>query len=81
MKKLVIAGVIVAALGAAQGAAAQERLRPNERYCLLTSDGGGFFGGGPPLCRYETMAQCMASRTGQSDSCIRNPALSAQPIR
>lgn len=81
MNKLAIAGALALALAAVQGAATQERIRANERYCLLTSDGGGFLGGGPPLCRYETMAQCMASRTGGSDSCIRNPALGTQPIR
>lgn len=83
MRKLVIAGAVVAAFAAAQSAAAQERLRANERYCLETDGGGGDGGGGsgPLLCRYETLAQCMASRTGQSDRCTLNPALGAQPIR
>jgi hypothetical protein len=82
MRKLVIAGAVIATLAAAQSAAAQERLRANERYCLETADGGeGGGGSGPLLCRYETLAQCMASRTGQSDRCTLNPALGAQPIR
>lgn len=80
MYKLVIGGAIVASLAAAHGAAAQP-LRANERYCLETADGGRAGGSGPLLCRYESLAQCMASRTGQSDRCTLNPALGAQPIR
>jgi uncharacterized protein DUF3551 len=82
MNKLAIAGALIAALAAVQGASAQERLRANERFCLEASGGGrGGGSGGSFICRYETMAQCLASKTGQSDRCMLNPRLAGQPIR
>lgn len=63
-------------------AKAQEKLRKNETYCLLTSEGGGEGGGGAPLlCRFETLQQCLASKTGNSDTCMLNPAIGYQPSR
>lgn len=48
---------------------AQEPERANERYCLLAYDPSP----APLLCRYESLQQCLASRTSPSDSCLRNP--------
>ena len=75
MRILAIAGALFAVLIAAQTAAsAQERLRKNERYCLEAATGRG--GGTQPLlCRFSTMAQCLASKTGPTDRCMLNPAL------
>ncbi|HEV2000202.1 MAG TPA: DUF3551 domain-containing protein [Xanthobacteraceae bacterium] len=83
MNKIAIAAALLAALAATGSASAQdERVRPNERYCLEPIDGGqGGGGGGSFICRYETMAQCLASKTGQSDRCMLNPRLAGQPIR
>jgi hypothetical protein len=78
MRILAIAGALFAVLIAAQTtASAQERLRSNERYCLEASGGRG---GGPQplLCRFETMAQCRASKTGPTDRCMLNPALDSR---
>ena len=75
MRILAIAGALFAVLIAAQTAAsAQERVRKNERYCLEASGGRG---GGPQplLCRFTSMGQCLASRTGPGDRCMLNPAL------
>ena len=82
MNKLAIAGALIAALMAVQGASAQERVRANERYCLESSEGAGRGGGGGSmLCRYETWEQCVASRTTPGDRCMLNPRLAGQPIR
>jgi hypothetical protein len=79
MNKLAVAGALILGLAAMQGAGAQERLRANERYCLETGDGGDQGGGGGSLlCRYETLAQCMASKTTQGDRCMLNPRLAGQ---
>ena len=57
MNKLAIAGALIAALMAVQGASAQERVRANERFCLESSEGAGRGGGGgsmhaePAPCR------------------------------
>ena len=76
MRILAIAGAVFAVLIAAQTAAsAQERVRSNERYCLEASGGGRGGGTQPLLCRFTSMGQCMASRTGPGDRCMLNPAL------
>jgi hypothetical protein len=81
MHKLAIAAALIAVFAAVQGAAEQvlphEPLRANERYCLESATGGdqGGCSGGSLLCRYETMAQCMASKTTQGDRCMLNPWL------
>lgn len=54
-------------------ALAQEPLRKNERYCL--EERSGWRVRQPLLCRFETMAQCIASKTGPWDQCILNPRL------
>jgi hypothetical protein len=80
MIKIAIAAALVAAF--AGTAAAQERLRANERYCLETTDGGPDGGGTSPLmCRFETLAQCIASKTAQADRCMLNPRLAMPPPR
>ena len=79
MNKLAIAGALIVALATVQGTSAQERLRANERYCLESADGGDHGGGGGSfLCRFETMAQCIASKTTQGDRCMLNPWLAFQ---
>jgi len=79
MNKLAVAGALIVALAAVHGASAQERLRANERYCLESAGGGDNGGsGGSFLCRYETMAQCIASKTTQGDRCMLNPWLAFQ---
>ena len=74
MKTWVTAGALCAAFIATQTAAmAEEKLRKNERYCLEVSGGRG--GGNQPLlCRFETMEQCLQSKTGNTDRCGPNPA-------
>jgi hypothetical protein len=55
---------------------AQQSLRKNETYCLQAGAGGGQGGGDTPLlCRFETLAQCEASKTANSDWCMLNPVI------
>jgi hypothetical protein len=75
MNKIAMLGVLAATLAAAGTAAAQERIRANERYCLESSSGGRGGGSSPLLCRFETFGQCMQSRTGPGDRCMLNPRL------
>jgi hypothetical protein len=50
------------------------------RYCLFEGGGGPRGGSGQMMtCRYNTLAQCMASKTANSDSCIINPQLTFPP--
>lgn len=56
----------------ASAAFAQSPVPANQTYCLEVRDGGGRH---PPLCRFTTMAQCIASKTGQSDYCTLNPEI------
>lgn len=75
MKILIATGAVLAAtFGLSAGAFAQQKA-PVYRYCLLESSGGFRGGGGSTLCRFNTLQQCMASRTGNSDTCIINPEL------
>jgi hypothetical protein len=77
-----LATLLLAAVTQMGDAQAQEKLRKNETYCLLTSEGGGEGGGGAPLlCRFETLQQCFASKTSNSDTCMLNPAIGYQPAR
>lgn len=72
MKTVVVAGALFAAAIGMQ-AEAQAQNAPTYRYCLQES--GGFRGGsGQTLCRYQTLAQCWASKTSPSDFCYLNPA-------
>ena len=66
---LTIGALFATFIATEMNAMAEEKLRKNERYCLET----GGRGGGSRLCRYETMAQCIASKTGNSDNCYQNP--------
>jgi hypothetical protein len=77
MKTLTLFGALLFGLVVVQASAdARESLRKNETYCLESSQGGGSDGGGTFLqCRYETMAQCIASKTSQGDLCSLNPVL------
>jgi hypothetical protein len=76
MKILVATAALLAVtFGLTAGAFAQQQKAPVYRYCLLESSGGFRGGGGSTLCRFNTLQQCMASKTGWSDSCIINPEL------
>jgi hypothetical protein len=81
MKILFAAGALLAVMIAIEGATlAQAQNAPVYRYCLLEGGGGPRGGGGQTMtCRYNTWAQCMASKTGNSDSCIINPQLTFPP--
>ena len=75
MKVLIATGAMLAVtFGLTAGAFAQQKA-PVYRYCLLESSGGFRGGGGSTLCRFNTLQQCMASKTGNSDTCIINPEL------
>jgi hypothetical protein len=77
MKTWMIAGALVAGvIGVQAQALAQQTKAPVYRYCLVESSGGfRGSGGGSTLCRFNTWAQCLASKTGISDYCIINPEL------
>jgi hypothetical protein len=77
MKGLVSAGTLLALTSAA--AFAQGQKAPVYRYCLLERMGGGFIGSEMMTCRFNTLAQCMASRGAISDTCIINPQLTFPP--
>jgi hypothetical protein len=81
MKILFAAGALLAMTLALQGVSfAQGQKAPVYRYCLLEGGGGSRGGGGQMMtCRYNTWAQCMASKSGNSDSCIINPQLTFPP--
>jgi hypothetical protein len=73
MKTIIAAGVLAAATFAMQAEVLAQSKAPIYRYCL--QEGGGFRGGlGSTLCRYNTLAQCWASKTSPSDLCYLNPA-------
>jgi hypothetical protein len=76
MKVLFAASALLVAAIDMQGAVfaqGQTRVYP---YCLLDRSGGGAGAGGEAMrCAYDTMGQCMASKTGNTDSCIVNPYL------
>jgi len=58
------------------GAAFAQVQAPVYGYCLLErSSGGPGAGGESLLCRFNTLAQCMASKSGNTDACIINPQL------
>jgi hypothetical protein len=77
MKTLFVAVASLAVTTGIAGAAFAQVQAPVYRYCLLERSGGGSggTGGEAMLCRYNTWAQCMASKTGNSDTCIINPQL------
>jgi hypothetical protein len=81
MKTLFAAGALLVLVFTMQGVTlAQAQRAQVYRYCLLEGGGGPRGGGGQMMtCRYNTWAQCMASKTGNSDSCIINPQLTFPP--
>jgi hypothetical protein len=71
--------LILAALAPlASTALAQTQVPANQRYCLEVRDATGPH---PLLCRFETLEQCHASRTGGADQCLLNPVLAFQQRR
>ncbi|HEY7458799.1 MAG TPA: DUF3551 domain-containing protein [Xanthobacteraceae bacterium] len=76
MKALFAGSVLLAAIGMQAGTFAQAQTATVYQYCLLERSGGGRGTGGEAmLCRFNTLAQCMASKTGNTDTCIVNPQL------
>jgi hypothetical protein len=75
MKVIVAAGVLLATAIGMQTEALAQTKAPIYRYCLLEASGGRHGGGGSTLCRFNTIAQCMASRNSFADTCIINPEL------
>jgi len=68
MKILVFLGVLVGCGVSLQTtASAQGKVY---EYCLESADGGG---GSTINCAYESLAQCMASKSLPSDRCMVNP--------
>lgn len=74
MSKLIVIGAALAVAASAFTSSADAQTRKNYRWCLETSVGGGMGGGGTRLeCRYDTRSQCVQSKVGHADNCIRNP--------
>jgi hypothetical protein len=72
MKTMIVTAVLAAGLFALQDSASAQTARVY-KYCL--QEGGVFRGGtGQILCRYDTLAQCWASRTGPADFRYYNTA-------
>jgi hypothetical protein len=72
-KAILAAGVVLAATFSMQMEAVAQSKAPVYRYCLQENPIGR--GGlGQTLCRYNTLAQCWASKTSPSDLCYLNPA-------
>ena len=72
MKAMIAAGVLVAAaVGLFQIPASAQTPSSAYRYCLM--DGSHRDTVGMVLCRYNTLAQCMASRNSFGDTCYINP--------
>jgi hypothetical protein len=76
MKTFLITAVAAGLLASA--ANAQTAVPANQTYCLEVRDATGPH---PLLCRFTTMDQCIASKTGQSDFCMLNPTLAFQQRR
>ena len=76
MKTLLIATAATCFLSLA--ANAQTAVPANQRFCLEVRDATGPH---PLLCRFTTMDQCIASKTGQADFCMLNPELAFQQRR
>ena len=79
MKLLFVTVAVIALTSAAAFAQVQKSKAPVYRYCLLERMGGGFMGGEMMTCRFNTLAQCMASKGAISDTCIINPQLTFPP--
>jgi hypothetical protein len=72
--KIAIAAIAVLAVTGMSVPASAQQPASSYRYCLQESGGGPRGGGGTLLCRFNTYAQCMASKTGWTDFCILNPS-------
>ena len=70
MKAAILPGAMIILCPAAAGIAEP---RANERDCVEMAEQGG--PAGPPQCMFETLAQCIASKTAPSDRCMLNPVL------
>jgi hypothetical protein len=80
MKLLFIAGALLAsAIAISETTPVQAQNAPVYQYCLLERMGGPSGGGEMMTCRYTTLAQCMASKSGNADTCIINPQLTFPP--
>jgi hypothetical protein len=76
MKMLIAAAAIAATVIGLQDAADAQQRAPVYRYCLMEHSGGGpGTAGGTLVCRFHTYEQCMASKTGWTDSCMINPQI------
>ena len=74
MRGILAVLLMLALLALSARATAQEKPRKNETYCLQTA--GGENGGGAPLqCNFETLEQCLASKTANNDTRTLNPAI------
>ena len=72
MKAMIAAGVLVAAaVGLFQIPASAQTPSSAYRYCLMNGSHRDTVG--MVLCRYNTLAQCMASRNSFGDTCYINP--------
>ena len=80
MRILFVAGVLLALATGLHMAFAQGPRSPIYPYCLLERGVGGPGAGGEMMtCRYNTWGQCMASKGGNTDTCIINPQLTFPP--
>jgi len=71
MKTSIAASALLAAGLAIAAMPASAQNAPVYQYCLL--DGSHPNTAGMVLCRFETIAQCMASRNSFNDTCYINP--------
>ena len=81
MKAIFVVSVLLAVLIVIDGTTvAPAQNAPLYRYCLLERGSGGLGARGEMMtCRYNTWAQCMASKSGNTDTCIVNPQLTFLP--
>jgi hypothetical protein len=70
MKATILPAAMIVLCLAAPGTAEP---RVNERYCIEMAEQDG--PAGPPQCMFETLAQCVASKTAPNDRCMINPIL------
>jgi hypothetical protein len=70
MKYILAAAVLCVAAVVMQSAAIAQNA-PTYRYCLM--DGSSRDTSGAVLCRFSTLAQCLASRNSFGDTCYINP--------
>jgi hypothetical protein len=76
MKMLIAASAVLAAGLAMAATPASAQNAPVYQYCLL--DGSHPNTAGMVLCRFENLAQCMASRNSLNDTCYVNPQFSGR---